>query len=67
MLDWTPLRWLGTCSFSLYLWQQPFYLWTRNEGGSTALALIGAIAAGLTSYYLIERPVRAFLNARAPD
>jgi peptidoglycan/LPS O-acetylase OafA/YrhL len=67
MLSWSPLRWLGTCSFSLYLWQQPFYLWTRNEGGSVGLALIGAIAAGLASYYLIERPARRYLNARAPD
>lgn len=67
MLGWPPLRWLGTCSFSLYLWQQPFYLWTRNEGGSVALALTGAIAAGLASYYLVERPARRYLNARAPD
>ncbi len=67
VLSWAPLRWLGTCSFSLYLWQQPFYLWSRNEGGHTGLAIAAAILAGVASYYLVERPARRWLNARAPD
>ncbi|QNA89077.1 acyltransferase [Massilia sp. Dwa41.01b] len=32
VLEWPPLRQLGTWSFSLYLWQQPFYQLVRHEG-----------------------------------
>ncbi|MES2017945.1 MAG: acyltransferase [Pseudomonadota bacterium] len=49
-----PLRLLGMCSFSIYLWQQPFYLWSRHHD----LALL----AGVASFYLVERPLRAWLT-----
>jgi peptidoglycan/LPS O-acetylase OafA/YrhL len=65
LLSWPPLCQLGRWSYSLYLWQQPFYLWTRSgENRSPVLALGLALACGLMSYYLIERPARTFLNAR---
>lgn len=64
LLSWAPLRQLGLWSYSLYLWQQPFYLWMhRDERLAPLLALALALACGLCSYYLIERPARTYLNA----
>jgi peptidoglycan/LPS O-acetylase OafA/YrhL len=57
LLNWAPLAWVGTLSYSLYLWQEPFLnhrahttftAWPLNLG----LAILCAIA----SYYLVERP-----------
>jgi peptidoglycan/LPS O-acetylase OafA/YrhL len=55
---------LGLWSFSLYLWQQPFYMAFRHQGLALPLALAGALVCGVASYYLIEGPARHFLNAR---
>ncbi|MBB5017027.1 peptidoglycan/LPS O-acetylase OafA/YrhL [Chitinivorax tropicus] len=64
MLSWVPLRQLGLWSYSLYLWQQPFYLWSHQpHGPSPVLALLLGLVCGLASYYLVERPTRAYLNA----
>ena len=63
LLSWMPLRKLGQWSFSIYLWQQPFYLAAHDDsvrGRMLALAL--AIGCGLASYFLVERPARAYLN-----
>jgi peptidoglycan/LPS O-acetylase OafA/YrhL len=57
-----PLRYLGLWSFSIYLWQQPFYLAAHAHLVSTPLALAGGIACGLASFYLLERPARGYLN-----
>ena len=57
-----PFRYLGLWSFSLYIWQQPFYLWSRNGNAPTWFGLLLAFASGLTSYYLLERPARRYLN-----
>jgi len=63
ILSWAPLRQLGLWSFSIYLWQQPFYLWMHsNTRLSPMLALTLALICGLISYYLIERPARIYLN-----
>lgn len=61
-LAFAPLRQLGLWSFSLYLWQQPFYLYAYRGGMPKWLALLAALGAGTASYYLIERPFRAYLN-----
>jgi peptidoglycan/LPS O-acetylase OafA/YrhL len=57
------LRWLGLLSFSLYLWQQPFYL-AHNAGGSVALTLPFALLCAALSFYGVERPARRWLNGR---
>jgi peptidoglycan/LPS O-acetylase OafA/YrhL len=64
MLSFRPLRQLGLWSFSIYLWQQPFYLLTHRAGLSPVLGLGLALLAGMASFYLLERPMRAYLNAR---
>lgn len=59
-LSFAPLMWLGTISYSLYLWQQLFYITEFNR----PLMLICALTAGSLSYYFIEKPARNYLNSR---
>lgn len=59
-----PLVWLGTISFSLYLWQQPFYIAARQGQMGTRTAIVAALTCGVLSYFLIERPARAWINKR---
>lgn len=61
-LSFKPLRMMGLLSFSIYLWQQPFYLASRSGAMPTSVALVLAIGCGAASFYLLERPVRAYLN-----
>jgi peptidoglycan/LPS O-acetylase OafA/YrhL len=52
-LNNTPIMWLGRISYSLYLWQEPFFY---SEHPSFAkLALCVSIAC--FSYYCVEQPV----------
>jgi peptidoglycan/LPS O-acetylase OafA/YrhL len=51
----------GLMSFSLYLWQQPFYIMKPNF--HLLPILLGLLTVLLVSFYLIERPVRSFLNS----
>jgi peptidoglycan/LPS O-acetylase OafA/YrhL len=57
-------RWLvliGTWSYSLYLWQQPFAMSTSSLGLHMAL-LPAAFGVALVSFYCVEQPARRFLN-----
>lgn len=58
------LRWMGQCSFSLYLWQQPFFIAVKRGelAGQAGFAL--AMICGTFSYYCFERPTRVWLNER---
>ncbi|MET0319162.1 MAG: hypothetical protein ABW069_00410 [Duganella sp.] len=58
------LRWFGTCSFSIYLWQGPFYSATKDFGASAPLCLLFGVMAGALSYYFIENPARLYLNRK---
>ncbi len=56
------LRQIGLWSFSLYLWQQPFYQMAEaGLAGSIAMAS-GAVLLGLVSFYAVEGPARVFIN-----
>ncbi|MES2098565.1 MAG: acyltransferase [Pseudomonadota bacterium] len=57
-----PWRKMGIWSYSIYLWQQPFYVIKPHL--PAGVALLGALLAGLASFYLIEKPSRAWINAR---
>jgi peptidoglycan/LPS O-acetylase OafA/YrhL len=51
---------IGLWSFSLYLWQHPFF---RLIGHAPEpLLLAGAVACALASFYAIEQPARRWLN-----
>jgi peptidoglycan/LPS O-acetylase OafA/YrhL len=56
------LRWLGLVSFSVYLWQQLFYV-ARLGGFPPILCFAGAVLCGAMSFYGIERPARRYFNA----
>lgn len=57
------LVYLGLWSYSIYLWQQPFYRFAF-EGKLNPFVAIGlGISAGLVSFYLVEQPARRWLNA----
>ncbi|MES2152916.1 MAG: acyltransferase [Pseudomonadota bacterium] len=62
LLSCMPLRQLGLYSFSLYLWQQPFYLAVDRLGLPTWAALVCALATGVAAFHLIEQPARRYLN-----
>jgi len=58
---------VGVWSFSLYLWQQPFYKLVDKDVGihlTRWVAMPAALVAALLSFYLIESPARKFLNKR---
>ncbi len=63
VLSFMPLRMLGLGSFSIYLWQQPFYLAVHAGSIPRNLGIVLAILCGALSYYFLERPVRSYLNA----
>jgi peptidoglycan/LPS O-acetylase OafA/YrhL len=59
LLNWRPMIFIGGLSYSLYLWQQPFFNHHRSDLWFTAFPInLGfAIGAALLSYYLVEKPM----------
>jgi peptidoglycan/LPS O-acetylase OafA/YrhL len=51
-----PVAYLGTLSYSLYLWQQPFMAPGTPWPAPFPWNLLAAFVAALASFYLIERP-----------
>jgi peptidoglycan/LPS O-acetylase OafA/YrhL len=63
-------QWLvyaGTISYSVYIWQQPFFELAHRYSGHRLLLCSLALACGVVSYYLIESPIRSWLNHHAPN
>ncbi|HLB78555.1 MAG TPA: acyltransferase family protein, partial [Candidatus Dormibacteraeota bacterium] len=65
-LGWTPLRWVGLRSYSLYLWHWPIFVFTRpqldvpfTKGGDLLLRIALTFAAAEASYRWVEQPIRA--------
>lgn len=59
------LRLLGVWSFSIYLWQQPFYYMVKFGEIFPGAKLFGftlAIITGYLSFRFLEKPVREYLN-----
>lgn len=66
LLNWGPLVWIGTLSYSLYLWQEPFLNHNaRSELNTFPFNLAAALVCAMASYYLIERPTLALRDRRA--
>jgi peptidoglycan/LPS O-acetylase OafA/YrhL len=65
-----PATWIGTISYSLYLWQQPF-LFPRDASllGRFPINLFALLTVACASYYLVERtffqakPVRVAIDS----
>ncbi len=62
LLATVPMRTMGVWSYSIYLWQHPFF--TYKAMLPTGVAFLGAMATGLLSFYLLENPARAWINAK---
>jgi peptidoglycan/LPS O-acetylase OafA/YrhL len=62
ILNLAPVMWLGRISYSLYLWQQPFfYAQTRQR----AYRLLYGVALACLSYYVVEQPILRLRQMRA--
>jgi peptidoglycan/LPS O-acetylase OafA/YrhL len=65
VLNWRPLVFVGTLSYSLYLWQQPFLNHNAHAGVNVwPVNLVLAVACALGSFYLVERPFLAIRERR---
>jgi peptidoglycan/LPS O-acetylase OafA/YrhL len=60
-----PLRWLGACSYGIYLWHYPIIVLTSppvNTGGPNIFLMLAQIGASVIlaalSFYLVEEPIR---------
>jgi len=65
VLDLRPLRWVGTRSYSIYLWHWPIFALTRPEldipleaGPTFAIRLALTALAAEASYRFVEAPIR---------
>jgi peptidoglycan/LPS O-acetylase OafA/YrhL len=56
-LNWAPIAWIGTISYSLYLWQEPMATTTRHL--PVIVTVLGALALATASRYFIELPFLA--------
>jgi peptidoglycan/LPS O-acetylase OafA/YrhL len=70
----TPFAWLGTISYSFYLWHVPAIAWIRAQSGDTiradeawpffAACLLLSLGLGGLSWWVIERPVQRWARGR---
>ncbi|HRD74823.1 MAG TPA: acyltransferase family protein [Hyphomicrobiaceae bacterium] len=63
VLNLAPLQWLGSRSYSLYLWHWPILLLGKSVefGPMEALGLMGlSIAVAATAYAVMEAPLRRY-------
>jgi peptidoglycan/LPS O-acetylase OafA/YrhL len=67
VLNVKPMVWIGTLSYSLYLWQQLFLDRSSQAWYAAFPANVGmAILAGAISYYAVERPTLRLRERRRP-
>jgi len=59
-LEYSPLKWLGRLSYSVYIWQMLFLVPNVRRLGwlqGFPQALLFILVAGMISYYVIEKPM----------
>jgi peptidoglycan/LPS O-acetylase OafA/YrhL len=71
-LEWMPLRYLGRISYSVYIWQELFFVGHWKFGyplgilESTPLRYVVTLAIAIASYYFLERPLIKLGHMLAP-
>lgn len=74
VLEWRPLRYVGRISYSLYLWQQLFFIGHFYVGKhaplgifqTTPLRFCACLLLAVASYHLLERPLIRIGHKLAP-
>jgi peptidoglycan/LPS O-acetylase OafA/YrhL len=66
-LNMRSMMWVGSLSYSLYLWQQLFLVGRPGIFSNPWLALGGTIAAACVSYYAVEKPIQRLRSRLRPD
>jgi peptidoglycan/LPS O-acetylase OafA/YrhL len=61
-LNFAPAMWLGRVSYSLYLWQEPFFF-ARSR--PSVFKLLLGVGLACLSYYLVEQPALRLRQRRA--
>jgi len=61
ILNFGPVMWLGRISYSLYLWQQPFFY---AQIRYPAYRLLYGVALACLSYYIVEQPILRLRQVR---
>jgi peptidoglycan/LPS O-acetylase OafA/YrhL len=66
VLNWRPVMFVGTLSYSLYLWQEPFINpHVQNATTQWPVNVILAIGCSVASYFLVEKPFLALRKRRS--
>jgi len=71
-LEWSPLKYLGRISYSVYIWQELFFtshFITEHPLGileSTPLRYVATLALAMASYHFLERPLIRLGHRLAP-
>jgi peptidoglycan/LPS O-acetylase OafA/YrhL len=71
-LEWTPVKYLGRISYSLYIWQELFFSGHSNIGfplgilESTSLRYTATLGMAIASYHLLELPLIRLGHRLAP-
>lgn len=55
LLNSAPFTYIGMMSYSIYLWQQPFFNNTDSAWTKFPLNFVGTITMSLISYYMVEK------------
>lgn len=66
VLSCSPLRWLGTRSYAIYLWHWPFAVWTHgfDHAWGTPLGIAASLAAAEASWRVVEVPAQRLASDR---
>ncbi len=60
ILELQPIRWVGRISYSIYLWQMPFFSrhgWLALHTSFLPLKILAILGVAALSYYAIEKPM----------
>jgi peptidoglycan/LPS O-acetylase OafA/YrhL len=61
ILNVAPVAWIGRVSYSIYLWQQPFFF---NSNPHSPLFPLWGLVLACISYYLIEQPILRYRDRK---